>query len=40
VVPTRDWDHYYEADQAYVEPSQDLMLVHTHSARESYNAAP
>jgi hypothetical protein len=39
-VPSRTWDHYYEADQAYVDSSQDLMLVNTYSVTDGYNAAP
>jgi hypothetical protein len=40
VVPTRSWDHYFEADKAYVDGSQDLVLVNTYSPSEGYNVAP
>jgi hypothetical protein len=40
VVPSRSWDHYFEADKAYVDASQDLQLVNTYSPSEGYNVAP
>lgn len=38
--PTRTWDHYLEADQAYVDAGQDLTLVNTYSVSAGYNIAP
>jgi hypothetical protein len=29
-APTRNWDHLYEADQAYVDGSGELTLVNPH----------
>jgi hypothetical protein len=38
VSPT--YEHYYEAEKAYVEPDNDLVLVNSYSSAEGWYAAP